>query len=65
MKDVKNVDGVDEGKNGFAVYGGDGGDADGYGVRDIGPGAFAADRASETFTNELHGEGKSGREELA
>ena len=62
--DVKAVAGDDGGKNGFAVYG-DGGGADGYGVRQVGLGARAADRASEAFENELDGEGKNGREELA
>ena len=62
MKDSKIVDGADGGKNGFAAYGGG---ADGSGVREVGLGARAADRASEAFTNELDGEGKNGREELA
>ena len=61
MKDVKVVAG-DGGKNGFAAY--DGG-VDGSGVWEVSPGAHADDRASEAFTNELHGEGKNGREELA
>ena len=65
MRDVKAFDGVDGGKNSFAAYGGGG---DGSGVWEVGPGTRAADhssRVSGTFTNELHGEGKSGREELA
>ena len=63
MEDVKIVDSEDGGRNGFVAYGGG---ANGCGVREIGPGAArAVDRASEAFTNELDGEGKNGREELA
>ena len=61
MKDVKMVAGEDGGKNGVAAYGG-------AGIGEIGHGPRAGDdafRASEAFTNELDGSGKSGREELA
>ena len=63
--DVKVVNGVDGGKNGFAAYG-DGGGGVGVAVREMGLGDGAADdgfRASEALANELDGE--NGREELA
>ncbi|KAM0795291.1 hypothetical protein BDR22DRAFT_826147 [Usnea florida] len=65
MKDVKMVDGVDGGRNGFAAYGGAGAGENGSGVREIGPGARAVDGPSEAFSNELDGVGRNGRGELA